>query len=188
VNFGHCDPNMAPAGYRTLLTWQLAEVYYKDDLGDEKLYEHLKAQCPPQHIRPHVNELLPMLHSLRLDYIFQYRSVAMQHRIQWLKLPDEIDLGSGEFADSYAKAKVEIAGKTRGEKLTKIGRPILFSITMVNEPKNPAGAEDFLRLLLGPEGQDIMKLNFQEPVVPPTSSNVDAMPENLRQMVESERP
>ena len=30
VQYGHADPNADPCGYRTLLSWQLAEKYYKD--------------------------------------------------------------------------------------------------------------------------------------------------------------
>ncbi len=29
VQYGHSDPNSDPCGYRSLLTWQLAEKYYK---------------------------------------------------------------------------------------------------------------------------------------------------------------
>jgi molybdate/tungstate transport system substrate-binding protein len=180
VNYGQADPNNSPVGYRTWLTWKLADLYYADKLKGRDLFEELCANCPPKNIRPHCNELIPLLESLALDYTFQYRSVALQHHLSWLKLPDEIDLGSEKQKAFYAKASVEIAGKTRGTTTTKTGKPILYGVTMVKDAQNPQMALEFLKLLLGPEGQKIMEENFQEPISPAYCDSVQAAPEELR--------
>ncbi len=183
VNYGYSDPNNAPVGYRTWLTWKLATIHYKDKIGDRDLYEELLAGCPEKNIRPHCNELIPLLESLALDYIFEYRSVAMQHHLNWLKLPDEIDLGSAKLAKTYAQAQVQISGKQRGSIQTITGMPMLFSATMLKDAQNPPMALEFLQILFGPEGQKIMEENFQETYSPVYCRELSAAPEALRPLL-----
>jgi len=180
VRFGYANPNMAPVGYRTWLCWKLADIYYKDRLNGRSLFEELKKACPPQNIRPHVNELLPPLESLRLDYVFLYRSVALQHHLKWIKLPDEIDLGNVHMADWYGQVAVEIAGKRPGEKIVRKGRPISYGITIPKVARARKSAEEFLAILLGPQGKKIMEANFQEPIQPAYCYGLDHAPAALR--------
>ena len=180
VNYGQADPNNAPVGYRTWLTWRLASVHYANKLNGRDLFQELRAGCPPKNIRPHCNELIPLLESLALDYTFQYRSVALQHHLSWLKLPDEIDLGSEKQKDLYAKVSVEISGKDKGSTTTKTGKPILYGVTMVKDAQNPEMALEFLKILLGPEGQAIMEDNFQEPIAPAYCDRLQIAPAELR--------
>lgn len=180
VRFGYCNPNMAPVGYRTLLVWQLARKHYADVLGERDLAAELTAKCPDKHIRPHCNELIPLLESLSLDYTFQYRSVALQHHLEWLKLPDEIDLGDETLAATYAQAKVEVTGQQRNTKTTRVGRPIIYGITIPEDASNRSAAEAFLSLLLSPEGNKTMVDSFQEPISPPLCDQPAAVPAGLR--------
>ena len=183
VKYGYCDPNQAPVGYRTRLVWKLADLYYEDDAGGEKISERLVENCPEENIRPHVNELIPMLQSLSLDYIFTYMSIAMQQRLEWIKLPAEIDLGSSEFAELYGRVSIEIEGKTAGTTITKIGKPAVYGISIVADAPNPQDAEAFLELLLGPRGAEVMKRNFQDPVTPARCTNLSAAPESLQPLM-----
>jgi molybdate/tungstate transport system substrate-binding protein len=86
VQYGHSDPNSDPCGYRTLLSWQLAEKYYKDP----GLYQKLMAGCPPQNVRPKETDLIALLEAGQLDYIFIYKSVCEQHHMPYVALPCRI--------------------------------------------------------------------------------------------------
>ncbi len=183
VQFGYANPNMAPVGYRTLLCWELANLYYGKQLAGRDLFEELRAACPPRNIRPHVNELLPPLESLRLDYVFLYRSVAMQHNLKWIKLPDEIDLGNEKLAGQYARVSVEIAGKTRGSKLVQQGRPITYGLSIPIGAPNREAAVAFLSLLLGEQGRKVMEENFQEPIAPAPCYGFDKVPAVLKPLL-----
>ena len=110
VQYGHSDPNADPCGYRTLIAWQLAEKYYKSP----GLYEKLVAECPPQNIRPKETDLIPLLETGQLDYLFIYKSVAEQHHMPYVALPDNVNLGSEKYADFYKQASVKISGKEPG--------------------------------------------------------------------------
>ncbi len=179
VQFGMADPDMAPVGYRTLLCWKLAEIYY----GDDSIFETLQASVPEDNVRPHCNELIPLVQSLELDYIFEYQSVAKQHNLQHLRLPDEIDLSNEKLADYYAQVSVEIEGDSPGETVTRTGKPIVYGITLLEDAQNRPAAMAFLKLLLSEEGQQIMRDNYQEPVVPAIAPDITAIPEELTPFV-----
>jgi molybdate/tungstate transport system substrate-binding protein len=185
VEYGYAEPDQAPVGYRTLLTWKLADIYYEDQLTEDRnLFEELKAGTPESNIRPHCNELIPLVQSLGLDYIFQYKSVARQHNLQFLQLPPEIDLSSEKHADLYSQVSVQLTGRTRGETMTRTGAPIIYGITIPADAENPPAATAFMELLLSERGQQIMQDNFQEPVAPALTPDPEKLPEELTGLVE----
>jgi molybdate/tungstate transport system substrate-binding protein len=180
VIYGHSEPDADPCGYRTLMVWQLAEQYY-DEPG---LYEKLKESCPPENVRPKSVELIALLQSGDMDYAYEYRSVAVQHGLNFIELPDEINLSMVEHADFYSQASVEIAGAEPGEQMTMVGKPIVYGVTIPNNAPSPDLATAFVEFLLGPDGQAIMEEQGQPPIVPPVSADVDALPDPLKEMVE----
>jgi len=179
VVYGHSEPDADPCGYRTLLVWQLAETHY----GVPGLYEDLDAHCPPENVRPKSVELIALLESGDMDYAFEYRSVAVQHGMKFVELPDEINLSMVEQADFYGQATVEIAGKEPGTTMTMVGKPIVYGVTVPKNAPNPEMAIEFVKFLLGPEGQAIMDAQGQPPIVPPVSASPDALPAALKGMV-----
>ncbi|MGC9316832.1 MAG: tungstate ABC transporter substrate-binding protein WtpA [Armatimonadota bacterium] len=184
VEYGYAEPDQAPVGYRTLLLWKLADMHYADQLGDRDLFEELKAGAPESNIRPHCNELIPLVQSLGLDYIFQYQSVALQHNLQFLKLPPEIDLSSEKHRDLYSQVSVELSGSTRGETMTRTGAPIVYGITIPSDAENHTAAVRFLSFLLSEQGQQTMQDNFQEPIAPALTPDPRLLPEELVGLVE----
>ncbi|HIE08890.1 MAG TPA: tungstate ABC transporter substrate-binding protein WtpA [Armatimonadetes bacterium] len=184
VRFGRSDPNLDPAGYRTLMVWQLADLYYKRKVKGKSIYEALISH-PGQRIRPGSVQLLPLLESLDIDYAFEYQSVAMQHNLRFVKLPPQIDLGDERFADFYRKARVEVTGKEPGKKSVYIGTPILYGVTIPTVSRHPELAVEFVKLLVSEEGRKILRRCFQEPVVPAfcPSRFYDALPEGIKPLV-----
>ena len=179
VEYGHSDPNADPCGYRTLMVWQLAEIYY----GVPGLYQQLDEACPEKNVRPKEVDLIALLEAGALDYAFEYRSVAMQHDLKYLSLPEELDLSNFELADSYAQAEVEVSGAEPGTTTTLIGAPIAYGVTIPKDAPHPELAISFLQFLLSPEGQGIMADCGQPPIVPAIASNFDRLPEELKEFV-----
>ena len=162
VAFGHSDPDLDPCGYRTLMVWQLAETYYKVSGLTKKLSD----ACPLENVRPKAVELLALLQSGDMDYAFEYRSVAVQHSLKFIELPDEINLSRTKYANLYAQATVQIAGKKLGETMTVLGAPIVYGVTIPTNAPHQQLAIEFVHFLLGPEGQKIMSEAGQPPIVP----------------------
>lgn len=157
VAFGRADPNADPCGYRTVMTLQLAENYYKKPgLTNRVTSKDQQFICPKE------VDLLALLESGNIDYIFLYKSVAMQHGLKYLTLPDEINLKNPRFAQQYSTAAVEINGATPGEKVTMRGEPMIYGVTILRDAPNKASAQAFLEFLLSKnQGMKIMEKNGQ---------------------------
>lgn len=148
VEWGHSDPDADPCGYRTLLTLQLAEDYY----GIPGLFDSLIEGRNPANIRPKSVELISLLQSGHLDYAFEYLSVAVQHQLEYVELPPEVNLGNPDLAAFYAEASTEIAGSEPGTTRTVTGAPIAYGITVPEAAPNREAAIAFTAFILSPEG------------------------------------
>ena len=179
VVYGHSDPNADPCGYRTLMVWQLAEKHY----GVPGLYRQLADHCPTANVRPKAVELLALLDTGNMDYAFEYLSVAVQHHLRYVRLPDEINLGNPDLADFYAQAKVEVSGSAPGETVTKVGAPIVYGLTIPKNAPHPDLAVAFLAFMLGPEGQAILDALGQPPLTPPVADHPERLPAPLQPLV-----
>jgi molybdate/tungstate transport system substrate-binding protein len=179
VAFGRSDPNSDPCGYRTEMTLQLAEKHYKKP----GLYSKFTAK-DKAFMRPKETDLLALIETNTIDYIFLYRSVAVQHKLKYLILPDAINLKNPEFTTQYSAAKVEINGSKPGEKQSMTGEPMIYSFTILRNAPNKAVAIAFAEFLLQKEkGQAIMARNGQPSVVPMKVENYDKVPAQLKQYV-----
>lgn len=165
VRFGRADENLDPCGYRTLMLWQLVEKHY----GRPGLAENLNRRCPRADVRPKSVELIALLETGNLDYAFVYRSIAVQQGLKFVRFPDDVNLSSAARAADYARAGVDVTGKTPDEKTHIRGEPVLYALTVPNAARNKEAARALARFILGPEGRAILRASGQEPVVPPTA-------------------
>ncbi len=147
VEVGRTDPNLAPAGYRTLLMFQLAERYYKRPGLAAALLDH----APESNVRPNAAELAALLAAGELDYIFDYQSVAESNGFRYLTLPTAIDLGDANRAAEYAAVSVKVRGSSPGQTLTVKGQPILYGLTVPFNAPHPRAANRFLDYLTSPQ-------------------------------------
>ena len=176
VAFGRADPNADPCGYRTVISLQLAEKYYKKP-GLAKMI----SDKDQNYIRPKEVDLIAILESGSIDYIFVYRSLAIQHHLKYITLPDEINLKNMNFASQYATATIEINGKEPGKKEIMKVEPIVYSVTMLRNAPNKPAAIAFLHFLLSREkGMKIMEKDGQSSVIPMATQNYDKLPKELK--------
>lgn len=178
VRYGRSDPDQDPCGYRTLMVWQLAEAYYDSPGLYDRLYE-----AEGGVVRPKEVDLVALLESGDLDYAFEYSSVAVQHNLNYVVLPAEIDLSDEAFKDFYATAEVAIAGEEPGTTITKRGTPIVYAVTIPSNFPNQELAIAWVDFLLSPKGTAIMEANGQPPVVPAVTNDKSKLPDKLRKYV-----
>jgi molybdate/tungstate transport system substrate-binding protein len=176
VNIGRADPNADPCGYRTIMTLKLAEAYYrKPGLANRLLVKDVRF------IRPKEVDLVALLESGELDYIFLYRSVAEQHGFKFLTLPDEINLKKAELEDHYAGVSVELNGDAPGSKITRHGGSMVYGVTIPRNAPDPELAKKFIEYLLSADkGLRIMEQMGQPAVVPSECDQYDRLPPELR--------
>ncbi|MBD3413542.1 MAG: tungstate ABC transporter substrate-binding protein WtpA [Candidatus Aminicenantes bacterium] len=176
VWYGHSDPNADPCGYRTMLCWKLAEMHYEKP----GLFDELVKGCPEKNIRPKEVDLLALLESGELDYIFIYRSVAEQHRGELILLPDEINLKSSEMTDLYKQVSVELTGKKPGETIVRTGAPMVYGITVPKTAAHPELGVKFVSFVLSEKGQKIMEQNGQPEIIPLRVDHFEKLQKELK--------
>lgn len=166
IRYSRADPDSDPCGYRTLMVMQLAGLYY----GRNELAEKLAAK-DQKYIRPKEVDLLALLELHETDYIFIYRSVAIQHGLKYLELPDEINLRKMELNEHYQQASVMIKGSTPSSQLEVRGDAIVYAVTKLDNAPNPMAAEAFLHFLLNnDQGMKIMKETGHISLIPVTQN------------------
>nr|MBC8362738.1 substrate-binding domain-containing protein [Candidatus Desulfatibia profunda] len=164
VAWGHTDPHLDPCGYRSLMVMQLAEVHYQQS----GLYRNLLASRPRDKVMPNAAELIARLQEGALDYAWEYLSVAMQHGLKYVDLPQEINLGNPGLDWFYRRAKVEVSGAQSGTSVVKVGQSCTYGVTMITDGPNPRSAEAFLSYLLDKEGGfQILRQMGLPPMEPP---------------------
>ena len=183
VVWGHSDPNLDPCGYRSLMVLQLAGPYYKID----DFYNKALANRPQKNVRPKSVELVSLLKTGNMDYAWEYLSVAVQHGLKYVVLPDEINLGNYKFDDNYKTAKVDVSGNKPGTTITRTGKSCTYGITLIRNTQNPEAATAFLEYLMDPEGGlKILKDMGQPPFVPcrvPSEEMYNKLPQSLKKLV-----
>ncbi|MBN1520609.1 MAG: tungstate ABC transporter substrate-binding protein WtpA [Spirochaetales bacterium] len=184
VVWGHSDPNLDPCGYRSLMTLQLAEIYY----ADKGLYERLLANRPIENVRSKSVDLISLLQSGNMDYAWEYLSVAKQHGLKFIVLPNEINLGDYRYETYYAQSSVQVTGSEPGVMVTNTGSSITYGVALINSAPNRDAAIAFLAYLLSPDkGLRILEDMSQPAIVParvPTQDMYAKMPDELKPLLE----
>jgi molybdate/tungstate transport system substrate-binding protein len=182
VRVARVDENLAPLGYQTLLVWKLADLHYEKELHGRSLFQALSQKVSRELIRPDAVEVLPML-GTEADYIFIYRSTAIDQNLKHILLPAEVNLSSFSHADSYSRASMTISSAS-GVPLTIQGEPIHFSLTILRDAPNRGGALSFVKALLGPEGRGILHRHGFLPITPARFYGPpESLPEVMRDFV-----
>lgn len=183
VFYGRSDPNSDPCGYRAVLTSQLTEEYYNHIDFTKKI-----TAKDQEYIRPKEVDLLALLESNTIDYIFLYRSVAQQHGLKYIILPDSVNLKNPELREFYKNAKIDITGKTPGTTITKTGQPMVYGITIVDNAPNKELALKFVDYVLSKQGgSKIMEENGQPSMIPSYSETYNVIPEELIQYAKQDK-
>ncbi len=176
VIVGHSNPNDDPCGYRAMLVTKLAGKYYhikhlfKKLLGYPGYYKEGMEKAGKVIVRPKETDLLALLQMHNIDYIFLYKSVAIQHHLKYIELPPEISLSSKKYSNLYKTVSFKVTGKEPGTFIIKKGAPMIYGITIPqnsNSPADKSGAQLFVKFVLSAKGQKLMKSCGQGVINPP---------------------
>jgi len=176
VIYARSDPDSDPCGYRTVMTFKLAENYYsRTGLAEAFTKKNV------DFIRPKEVDLVALIESNAIDYMFQYKSVAIQHNLKYIELPDYINLGNPDKNNIYNTVSLNITGSSPGSRITARGDYINYSLSILRDAPNIKGAIDFVAFLLSPEGLKIFKESGQDPIVPLLTEQPAQIPQELKE-------
>lgn len=176
IIIGRADPSSDPCGYRTVLTVKLAEmVLNKPGIASQLLAKDQK------YIRPKEVDLIALLETNTVDYIFIYKSVARQHKLPYLTLNDSISLGNPTLNTWYNRVTVDVPGNSPNEKIVQQGEAMIYGITIPSNSPNKQAAQEFIHFILT-DGQEIIRNCYQTPLSPARTSAVSKPPAWLMQI------
>lgn len=206
VKMGLADPRFDAIGYRGLMVLQLAKAAYKKPtvledviLGQFKTPITMEPENGRAVIRvpeiletkPNSNivirgasvQLIALLQSGDLDYAFEYESVIQQHKLNIVKLPDTINLGSEQYTKQYGQVQVRLDFKRFASVKPEFnGEVIGYGLTIPSNAQQPQQAEEFIKFLLGSKGQAVMQANYHPLITPPHTDHLDALPAGLKSL------
>ena len=185
VSYAISDPRIDPGGYRSFMTIKLAEARYnRNDLFQKLVGDHSKVTTTDSGgvttidvsnpspdgktlVIPNATDpsYIDQLKTGKVDYIFTYRSNAVQNGFAYLTLPPEIDLSDPAQATNYAKVQVK-----RPDGSTEAGMPIEYGITVPSVALHPDQGRAFVKLLTGPEGAAVLRAEGFTPISPPAAT------------------
>jgi molybdate/tungstate transport system substrate-binding protein len=175
VLYGRSDPDADPCGYRSVLTMMLSERYYNMPGLADRLKEKDR-----DYIRPKEVDLVALIETNAIDYMFQYKSVAIQHNLKYVDLPDEVNLSNPSFSDLYNSVSLDIRGNKPDQKIQVRGEYINYSMTIPFNAPNKDAAIDFMCFILDNEGLEIFRKNGQNPIIPFSTEQPEKIPAELR--------
>ena len=159
--------------------WQLEALRRGEDPAT--LQRALRARCAPEHLVPDESQLLALLEARAIDYAFIYRSTAEEHHLKIPALDDAVNLGDAARAREYGRASTPVSMRGQGTASEVHGAPVVYGATIPTSAPNPAGAERLISLLLGDEGQRVLRRSGFMPLRPARCEPADAVPAALRE-------
>lgn len=146
VYIGRSEPDADPCGYRAVFVFQLAEKFLKSENLAEKLLSKQNTV-----IRPKEVDLLSLLETGNIDYLMIYKSVALQHNLKFIELPDDMNLSNPDLEELYNSVSMMVAGSEPGKESEIKGSSILYSLTIPKNSKNAELALKFAVFLANPQ-------------------------------------
>lgn len=156
VRYGRSNPDLDPCGYRSVLTMKLQEKYISNQKFVNELLEKDK-----RYKRPKETDLLLLLGTYVIDYIFTYKSVAKQNKMKWIELHPKVNLSSEKHKNIYKSVNINIKGNSPEDTLNIAGAPVTYGICRLKKAPNPEAAQAFIQLLESKEGKKIITNNGQ---------------------------
>lgn len=204
VIIGRADPYQDPCGYRTLMTWGLADDYIYGVLQNNWTANTINQSffnkdplvgytgTGANIVKGKEVDLISTLQAGEIDYLFIYRSVALQQGLSYIALDPHMALNDSSLKAFYNNVTVHrisplLKNSTTGEYLSTkdaTASPIVYGLTIPNVAPNEAAAIQYVKFMLQSPG--VWTENYQSPVWPYLTNNVSLLPEALQTYCEND--
>jgi molybdate/tungstate transport system substrate-binding protein len=196
TRFGFSNPNLDPCGYRSLMVLQLTEFESGNyDILEDLVLDHSDITNStdgkgnytihtPEELNPdseHITirdksvDLVSMVKDGDLPFAFEYRSVAVQHDLDFIELGQKVDLSNATYDDTYDNVVID---RVEGE---STGKSITYGITVPNNANKPDLGAEFIEYVINSTvGDVIFNDNGQPPINPCLTNNLTLLPDNLQ--------
>jgi molybdate/tungstate transport system substrate-binding protein len=174
VIVGVSNKDTDPSGYNAIFMLQLAGLQYYQN--SSYLYDQIyntKNAAKELVIVPTETYLDAQLETGAVDYVLSYSSEAISHKLQYINPGPQVNLSNLTLANSYAKVNATVNGKQ------VTGAPILYDVTIPSNSPDQNMATTFIKALLSPMGQQILRTSGLTPLNPLYIYNQQAVPTSV---------
>jgi molybdate/tungstate transport system substrate-binding protein len=207
VKWGIADPNAGPDGYFSLGQIMLSNIFYKNDkifgnlitantaitfTQDGDTYtvncpENLNPTSAKVLIRPDPETLYPMILAGDIDYAFGYMGSVIGEGpagIRTVSLPAQVNLSDLSLvASTYNRVNINLFSDRADRKIAiKLGAKA-NGLTIPLNAQNKEAAANYLKIFLGPIGQNALKGVHITPLDPAETNDLSKVPETLRPLL-----
>jgi molybdate/tungstate transport system substrate-binding protein len=206
VKIGFPNPLIDALGYRSLMIVQLAESYFNEsrmfetvvsdnfetpfktvDTGDRTVIfvpEIVEPLNDKVSFRASSIQLIPLLESGGVDYCFLYISNAKQYSLDYLELPEALNMGNPDYNQTYDDVMIRYQhARFSSIGLDRHGKSIHYGLTVPVNAADPELAEDFIKYILEGEGGDIFADLWHPIYTPSYTDNLESTPEAIRHLL-----
>lgn len=172
-HLGRTNPETDPQGQAFIIMLELAARKY--NLPPDTVDKIIGSEDNPQQIYAET-ALISRLEAGQLDASSAYLPEAVQRKLHYITLPDEINQGNPGLGSTYAAESITLKnGKTIK------GTPMVVYITTISDTSDIQAGISFVKYLLSPAGLNIYKkegyLVLPEPVI---ESENNAIPPDIK--------
>jgi molybdate/tungstate transport system substrate-binding protein len=179
VTYARSDPDSDPCGYRSVFTFKLAEKYYRRPGLADRLVSKNR-----EFIRPKEVDLVALIESNAVDYMFQYKSVAIQHNLKYIELPEDINLGDPGGNAIYNTVSLDVTGSSPGSRMNVKGEYINYSLTVLSDAPHQSEAIDFTAFMLGRKEMEVFIKYGHKPIIPFSTGEPSKLPASLKELLD----
>lgn len=183
---GVSNPFTDPSGYQAQCVVKLAGLAFFNN--ESYLYNAIFTNPSKYVMRDTEIDLLTLMTAGQVDFILSaYESNAIPqtqeyHNVVFITLPPFINLGDLNYVNYYHR--VSVTWTENGVTKTFACNPVVYTVTIPFQAPNKQAAEYFLLLLFSPIGQEILKENGIEPIMPGiVYGNYSAVPNVIKPFV-----
>ncbi|MDG6908685.1 MAG: substrate-binding domain-containing protein [Nitrososphaerota archaeon] len=139
VKVGISNPAADPAGLRGWLVLEAAGMVYAQN---ESYFASRMLQNLGNITGASAADLVAPLESGQIQFLFIYRSAAVSHGLEYLKLPSAVNFGDPKYTGFYSQFEYATS------KGTESGSPILLLVTVPSDATNPSGSLAFVSYIV----------------------------------------
>jgi molybdate/tungstate transport system substrate-binding protein len=173
VKIGISNPNADPAGYRAWIVLEAASQAYAHDstfFGNRMISNNGNVTAAS------AADLVSPLETGQIQFLFIYKSAAIAHKLNYLQLPDKVNLGNPKYSEFYARFSYQLS------KGVQKGALIALYITVPADSTDAADSLQFVVFVV--EHSPTVLLPFGlVPLTPARLYNSTTIPEPLRELV-----
>ena len=181
VILGRADPDLDPIGKQTLWVWKLADQP-SSVKPQTALSQSLTQKVRREHVARDGEELLSLLETRAVDYVFVPRNLAEDHNLKLIQLPPAINLSDPVFARRYAEVSIPVRAKGQAVAQSRFGAPAYVALTIPKSAPHPRDAALLVAYLTSREGRKLLLRHGLRPLSPPHCQGCESLPDEIKSL------